>query len=220
MGSEWSFLTGLPARCIGRKTTLTPFPHFLSVNSLSDPLSDQAHTSPITKHLIAEIRDQFRITWDGHHGAPHWARVRHHGLYLGRQLGADLRVLELFAFLHDSQRQNEYTDHGHGSRASAYAATLRERGVFTLDDAAFELLTTACNGHSDGHMVGDITVQVYWDSDRLDLGRVNIKPDARRLCTQQARDPDYIEKAWTWGLAQYNDLRAVRFPGFPEESAL
>lgn len=164
------------------------------------------HTSPITKHLIAEIRDQFRINWHGHHGAPHWARVQHHGLYLGQQLGADLRVVELFAFLHDSQRRNEYSDHGHGSRASAYAATLRERELFELDDFAFELLTTACNGHSDGHMDGDITVQVCWDSDRLDLGRVNIKPDPRRLCTSLAREPEYIEKAWKWGLTQYRDM--------------
>lgn len=167
-------------------------------------MNELPHASPITKQLIAEIRDQFRITWDGHHGAPHWARVRHHGLYLGRQLGADLRVVELFAFLHDSQRRNEYTDHGHGLRASAYAATLRQRGLFELDDTAFELLTAACNGHSDGYMDGDITVQVCWDSDRLDLGRVNIKPDIRRLCTQPARDENYINKAWQWGLQQYH----------------
>lgn len=182
-------------------------------------MTNQPHTSIISKHLIAEIRDQFRITWDGHHGAPHWARVRHHGLYLGRQLGADLRVVELFAFLHDSQRQNEYVDDGHGRRASRYAAALRQRGLFELDDAAFELLTSACNGHSDGHMDGDITVQVCWDSDRLDLGRVNIKPDARRLCTQPARDVDYIDKAWKWGLAQYHGLQSARFAGFPEEGA-
>ena len=162
-------------------------------------MSEQQHASPISKHLITEIRDQFRITWDGHHGAPHWARVRHHGLYLGRQLGADLRVVELFAFLHDSQRQNEYTDHGHGRRASAYAATLRQRGLF-------ELLTTACNGHSDGEMRGDITVQVCWDADRLDLGRVGTKPDPLRLCTKLARDADYIEQAWQWGLEQYHSI--------------
>lgn len=182
-------------------------------------MNEQTHISPITKHLIAAIRDQFRITWDGHHGAPHWARVRQHGLYLGRQLGADLRVVELFAFLHDSQRQNEYTDHGHGRRASNYAAALRQRGLFELDDSAFELLITACNGHSDGHMQGDITVQVCWDSDRLDLGRVGTRPDPLRLCTQPARDAAYIEKAWQWGLAQYHGLESVRFAGFQEESA-
>ena len=180
-------------------------------------MNEQPDASPITKQLIAEIRKQFRITWDGHHGAPHWARVRHHGLYLGRQLGADLRVVELFAFLHDSQRQNEYTDHGHGRRASAYAAALRQRGMFELDDAALDLLAIACNGHSDGHMEGDITVQVCWDSDRLDLGRVGIKPDPLRLCTQPARDADYIEHAWQWGLAQYHALKFARFAGFPEE---
>jgi len=169
---------------------------------------DSPYRSPINRTLIREIRDQFRIAWHGHHGAPHWARVRHHGLYLGRELGADLQVVELFAFLHDSQRENEYTDYGHGRRASFYAATLRDRGFFEMDDAAFKLLATACNGHSDGGMDGDITVQVCWDSDRLDLGRVGIKPDPQRLCTTPARDVAYIEKAWKWGLEQYHGLRA------------
>lgn len=168
------------------------------------------YVSPIHKRLVKEIREQFRINWHGHHGAPHWARVRHHGLRLGEQLRADLRVVELFAFLHDSQRENEHTDPGHGRRASSYAATLRERGLIDLDDSALNLLTTACNGHSDGHMDGDITVRVCWDADRLDLGRVGIKPDPRRLCTEPARDPDYIEHAWKWGLEQYHAVQSVQ----------
>ena len=171
-------------------------------------LAESQYRSPIDRPLIREIRDQFRIKWRGHHGAPHWARVRHHGLYLGQQLGADLQVVELFAFLHDSQRENEYTDHGHGKRASVYAAKLRDRGFFVMKDAAFELLVTACNGHSDGGMDGDVTVRVCWDADRLDLGRVGIKPDPRRLCTPPARDLAYIDKAWKWGLEQYHGLRA------------
>lgn len=166
------------------------------------------HQSSLSQQLVAELRRQFRITWRGHHGVPHWARVRHHGLHLGKQLNANLQVVELFAFLHDSQRENEYTDDGHGRRASSYAAQLRERGLIRIDDAAFELLATACNGHSDGHMDGEITVQVCWDADRLDLGRVGIKPDPRRLCTTPARDPAYIERAWQWGLAHHHAMQS------------
>ena len=157
------------------------------------------YQSSLSKHLVKELRGQFRITWRGHHGVPHWARVRHHGLHLGKQLDANLQVIELFAFLHDSQRENEYTDDGHGRR---------ERGLISIDDAAFELLVTACNGHSDGHMDGDVTVQVCWDADRLDLGRVGIKPDPRRLCTRPARDLAYIEKAWQWGLVHYHAMQS------------
>ena len=134
------------------------------------------------------------------------------GLRLTESTGANARVVEAFAFLHDSQRENEYTDHGHGRRASAYAATLRDRGFFEMDDVAFELLVTACNGHSDGGMEGDVTVRVCWDADRLDLGRVGIKPDPRRLCTAPARDLAYIDQAWKWGLEQYHGLRAGK-PG-------
>jgi uncharacterized protein len=43
---------------------------------------------------------------------------------------------------------------------------------------------------------GDVTVQTCWDADRLDLGRVGIRPVASRLCTPAARAPDVI--AWAY----------------------
>lgn len=156
----------------------------------------------VTPALRLYLRRQFRLDWHGDHGGAHWARVHHHGQVLGRQLGADLRVVELFAFLHDSQRQDEYDDPGHGHRAADFAEQLRRRGDFELDDHAFDLLQQACRGHSDGLLEADLTVQVCWDADRLDLGRVGIKPDPRRLATAAARDPVYLERAWRWSLQQ------------------
>ena len=47
----------------------------------------------------------------------------------------------------------------------------------------------------------DITVQTCWDADRLDLGRVGIRPDPRRLCTAAARNPRMIEAAFARSLA-------------------
>ena len=46
--------------------------------------------------------------------------------------GADLLIVELFAFLHDSQRENEYVDPGHERRASEYARSLKSV-YFDLD---------------------------------------------------------------------------------------
>ena len=157
---------------------------------------DMKHPRVMKPDLLTEIRRQFRLDWAGHHGFPHWARVYRHGLYVGRAVGADLRVVELFAFLHDSQRQNEYTDPEHGHRAADYACWLHARHRFELDRSALALLVAACQGHSDGHLEADPTVMTCWDADRLDLGRVGIKPDPRRLCTEPARDGDYIERAW------------------------
>lgn len=167
-------------------------------------------SSPLTPRLLRQIRGQFKLDWHGHHGAPHWARVRHHGLYVGRQVGADLRVVELFAFLHDSRRENEYEDPAHGRRASDYAGWLRGEGFFELDDPAFDLLTAACDGHSEGHRQAPVTVQACWDADRLDLGRVGIRPDSRRLCTPVAQTAAYIERAWQWGLQHADRLSRSR----------
>ena len=74
-----------------------------------------------------------------------------------------------FCLLHDTQRRNEYRDPSHGRRAARYAKSLR--GVwFDLSDKEMELLTEALKYHSDGYTEADITVQVCWDADRLDLG--------------------------------------------------
>ena len=156
-----------------------------------------SYVSPV---LLKQIRTQFRLDWHGIHGAPHWARVRKHGLYLASQMGADARVVELFAFLHDSQREDEYTDPGHGDRAADYASWLRKRGVFDLESPAMALLERACRGHSNGAILEDVTVQVCWDSDRLDLGRVGTRPDPRYLCTEAAKDPVYLAEAFHWSL--------------------
>ena len=55
-----------------------------------------------------------------------------------------------------------------------------------------ELLTEALKYHSDGYTEADITVQVCFDADRLDLGRVGIKPAPHRLCTASAKSVDVL----------------------------
>ena len=59
-----------------------------------------------------------------------------------------------------------------------------------------DLLTEALKYHSDGYTEADITVQVCWDADRLDLGRVGIKPAPHRLCTASAKSVDVLEAAY------------------------
>lgn len=149
----------------------------------------------ITPELIDVLRKQFLLDWDGIHGAPHWARVRDNGLRLAKLTGANPRVIEYFAFLHDTRRENDDHDPEHGYRAAEFAASLRKR-YLRLDDDEFRLLQLACEGHSEGHTRGDITLLTCWDADRLDLGRVGIRPDPERLCTPAARDPAILDAAW------------------------
>ena len=147
------------------------------------------------RRLLLHLRAQFLLDWQGIHGAAHWARVRSHGLWLARRTGADAEVVELFAFLHDACRESDGHDPEHGLRASRLAEQLRGE-YFELDDQQAALLGEALRGHTAGQTEGDVTVRTCWDADRLDLGRAEIRPDARRLCTEPARDRQRLELAW------------------------
>jgi uncharacterized protein len=149
----------------------------------------------ISKDLVEIVQREFALRLDGVHGAAHWVRVRDNGLRLAELIGTNSEVVELFAFLHDSKRLNDAIDPDHGRRASEFARTLRG-SLIVLSDEDFESLVLACEHHSNGLTEADITVQVCWDADRLDLGRIGVKPDVRYLCTSAAKEPEMIEWAF------------------------
>lgn len=151
----------------------------------------------ITPALLDAILTQYALPLYGVHGIAHWARVLENGRRLAAVHPARLPVVELFAVFHDSRRRSEGIDFGHGQRGAELAAKLRGQ-AFELDDADFALLYDACAHHTDGRTEADITLQVCWDSDRLDLSRVGITPRAGRLCTQAARDPVLLN----WAVAR------------------
>ena len=159
----------------------------------------------ITPILIDLLRLKFRLDWNGLHGVAHWARVRTNGLRMARDNGANPRIVEYFAFLHDVCRCNDGPDPGHGARAARFAHQLRDRHL-DLNNAEFSVLVAALSGHTHGSSHDDLTVLTCWDADRLDLGRVGIEPAPERMCTAAARDAEVIanarENARVW-LHQY-----------------
>jgi len=146
------------------------------------------------KPIVHAILEDYALPRAGTHGVSHWARVLENGLRLAQATGANIEVVQLFAIFHDSRRVNEGIDFGHGWRGAQLATQLRGR-LFDLADEEFKLLYEACEGHTDGLTDGDITVQTCWDSDRLDLGRVSIYPEAHLLCTPAAWLPATIKWA-------------------------
>lgn len=68
--------------------------------------------------LLNLIIGQFKLDVDMVHGISHWRRVREIGNYLAKQTKADIEVVNLFAYLHDAKRQDEYDDLEHGQRAN------------------------------------------------------------------------------------------------------
>lgn len=167
----------------------------------SNTLPVSGRPSLITPELVASLRQSFRLEWQGLHGSAHWARVRLNGLHLAHRNGANTRVIEYFAFLHDSCRENDGRDPEHGPRAACFACTIRTHHIH-LDDGEFTLLIAAIEGHTFRRNHEDVTVRTCWDADRLDLARVGTDPDPARLCTAAARNRDTItwasEKARHW----------------------
>jgi uncharacterized protein len=150
--------------------------------------------------LIHQILEDYALPWHGTHGVGHWARVLENGLRLAETTGAKVEVVQLFAVFHDSRRINEVVDFKHGQRGAELAAELRG-DLFDLSDADFELLYFACAHHTDGLIEADITVQTCWDADRLDLGRVGIMPEPKKLCTDAAKVTQMLK--WADGRAAF-----------------
>jgi len=148
----------------------------------------------ITISLIRAILQQYRLARHGIHGPVHWARVLENGRRLAEMTAANVQVVELFAVFHDSCRLNDDFDPEHGSRGAALAARFRGKH-FEVCDKDFAALSAACRLHTAGLTEADVTVQTCWDADRLDLGRVGIKPHPKRLCTAAAKDSSLLKWA-------------------------
>jgi len=140
--------------------------------------------------LIALIKSEFKLDWDGIHGANHWARVLHHGKTIGELRQADLLVVELFGFLHDSCRVNDGKDPLHGQRAADFAHGIHG-DFYQLTPKQLDALCYAMQHHSGGEVSTNATIQTCWDSDRLDLGRVGIIPSPKFMSAEGAEFIDY-----------------------------
>lgn len=149
----------------------------------------------VSQAVLELVRRTFALPLGGIHGEAHWQRVYDNGQRLAERTGADARIVELFAYLHDSCRLNDGWDRDHGRRAADLVRSLNDR-LLGLADEGLDSLAYACAYHSDGLVEANVTVQTCWDADRLDLGRIGIRPDPCHLCTPAAQDPAMIEWAW------------------------
>ncbi len=162
----------------------------------------------ISQELILLIRETFQLNWKGVHGVSHWARVRINGLLMAQKNGANQRVVELFAFLHDIKREADFNDPLHGERAARFIATLPD-DLLGIDYKDKQILMQACHDHSKGFVEADLTIGTCWDADRLDLGRGGQRPDTRKLCTEIAKQPGFYEQAYLRAIYQHRKQRNI-----------
>lgn len=158
-------------------------------------------TSIDLKPLLKKISSQYRLNPNGAHGLSHWARVLENGLKLAEIEGGDTTIIKLFAIFHDACRHNQARDPGHGQRGAVLAGELLQ-GYPGVTQEQIQILQLACSEHTDGETEAEITVQICWDSDRLDLLRVHIKPSLTYLCTNAAKNKEVL--AWANRRARSN----------------
>ena len=141
---------------------------------------------------ILEVREFALNGWvlGETHGFPHWQRVERNGILLSAENGRirediNIKVVRFFAYLHDNCRLDNWTDIEHGVRAADMLSIIRNTILRDFTDEEVSLLERACRYHTTEHRTGNPTIDVCFDADRLDLGRVGIVPNPRRMATEQ-----------------------------------
>lgn len=124
------------------------------------------------------------------HGLSHWQRVERNGILLSINNGCirediNIKVVRFFAYLHDKCRMNDWADIEHGVRSADMLPTIRDTILKDLTDEEVSLLEKACRYHTTKHRTENPTIDICFDADRLDLGRVGIIPNPERMATEQ-----------------------------------
>jgi uncharacterized protein len=153
-------------------------------------------TDYLPEPLANAILEQYLLNLDGTHGLKHWIRVWNNGELLSKSTGANIEVVKYFAFLHDICREDEDLDLFHGVRAERLIREVLQPNFLHLPEEDAKMLEFAVQRHTFGMTRADPTVMTCWDSDRLDLGRVGIKPHPGRLCTDAAKETKMIQRAY------------------------
>ena len=153
--------------------------------------------------VVREVRKYVLSRWtlSELHGISHWDRVYENGQKLMTPEVNPL-VVALFAYLHDSCREDDWADIEHGSRAAEWIDTIRESHLREVSDEEIEMLKKACRLHTTVQKTGNPTIDACFDADRLDLWRIGITPDPERLATEKgkeiARSTDYEPLVRPW----------------------
>lgn len=148
--------------------------------------------------LLNIVISQFQLDINDDHGIKHWERVYHNTQLLSNYYNIKSDVFELFSLLHDSKREDEYEDLKHGKRAALFVKELVNSEIINISKEDKNRLVFACSNHTvtntKAKLFNDLIVQICFDADRLDIGRVGIIPEEKYFCTDFAKELVRTEK--------------------------
>ena len=175
------------AEFLVKKNTIGPIGRFL----LRFDVGASRFYSPFPHFKLTRLHSFSMKRWPKDmgetHGVEHWDRVARFGRML-HQEGVDMDVVLAFAYLHDSERKDNAEDIEHGKRASLLIDRIRETELRALNDEQIAKLKRACEFHTIEHRTDDLTIDTCFDADRMDLLRVGIMPDPKRMATKRGAD--------------------------------
>ena len=131
---------------------------------------------------MREHPDEFPAYISWFHGITHWKHVESFGLLIANETPeADTDVIRWFAYLHDCRRGSDNDGDEHGYVAARYIGKIRKTFLSDLSDKQINVLRLACRFHTTKRRTSNITADICLDADRLDLPRVGIRPDAKKM---------------------------------------
>lgn len=138
----------------------------------------------ITRHAIRQIEKEARAYFKNASGCHDWThveRVRNLALYIGEKEHADLKILEIAAFLHDIGRKKEMEERGlscHAKEGAKIAEKILRKYKFpkVIIDRIKHCILSHRNRNS--HIPETIEAKVLYDADKLDsIGAIGIARD-------------------------------------------
>jgi hypothetical protein len=160
----------------------------------------------VTQEFFEYLVASHTLGHDGFHGREHWLRALQNARELAAETGANLRVLELFAVLHDSRRENENHDPEHGHRAAAHVVELRGKW-FDLPVALRQSMT--CDRGSEmacrPKLVRRLKINIWFCDPHAPLQRGTNENNKGLLRQFMPKGTDLSDASQTW----LNDAAAL-----------
>ena len=117
---------------------------------------------------------------DDIHGFSHMKRVLNSCLYIGKELNANLLILEISALLHDIGRKHENIDikgKNHAELSAGIALNFLKSKDFQLSQEEIENIIHCIRSHSfsNNHLPNTLEAKILSDADKLDaLGAIGL----------------------------------------------
>ena len=133
---------------------------------------------------MREHTEEFPVYLSWVHGITHWEHVEAFGLMMAEEVPeTDKEVIQWFAYLHDCRRGSDGCCEEHGQAAAKFIKKIRKTFLSELSDEQVKILILACKSHTLKHRTGNITADICLDADRLDLPRVGIIPEPKKMAS-------------------------------------